>query len=154
MQNLTAISPISAATWQEQVVLDFIESFRTRWPPDLETALEPLAEDSSYQIVVPTMKPIRGRTNILAELRLMQETCTDTKLEIKAVGSKGNIVFTERIDHSFRNGKWSPVPLVAVFEINDAGKISAWREYLDLANTAYQHGISVEALCQTLKLER
>lgn len=139
-------------TKQEQIVFDFIGAYRDSWPADLAAALEPLAEDAYYQIVVPTIAPIRGREKILAEHRLMKEKVLDQKHEMKAIGSRGNTVFTERVDYSFRNGKWSPVPLVAVFELDDSGKITAWREYLDLANTAMQHGMDVKDLLQSLKL--
>lgn len=153
MENLKTNNSISAATRQEQIVLDFIGAYRYSWPPDLEAALAPLAEDAYYQIVVPTIAPIKGRSNILAEHRLMQKKTGDQKHEMKAVGSKGNFVFTERVDYSYMNGKWSSIPLVAVFELNDDGKISAWREYLDLANIARQQGISVEELCNLLKID-
>jgi limonene-1,2-epoxide hydrolase len=137
---------------KEQIVRDFIGAFRDSWPKDLEVALQPLAEDAYYQIVVPTIKPIRGRTNILAELRLMQEKVADQKHEMISVGSGGHSVFTERVDQSLRNGKWSKIPLVAVFEVSDAGKITAWREYLDLVNISAEHGMTVDALRASLKL--
>jgi limonene-1,2-epoxide hydrolase len=139
-------------TKQERIVLDFIGAYRDSWPADLKAALSPLAEDAYYQIVVPTIRPIHGRDQILAEHQLMKVKCEDQKHEMKAVGSRGNVVFTERVDYSKRNGKWTPIPLVAVFELNDAGEITAWREYLDLANTAREHGIAVEELLASLSL--
>ncbi len=142
-----------ALTRPEQIVLDFIAAYRDSWPADLAAALEPLAEDAYYQIVVPTIPPVHGRANILAEHELMKVKVLDQKHEMKFFGSHGNTVFTERVDYSFRNGKWSPVPLVAVFEVNDDGKIIAWREYLDLANTARQHGMTVDDLMRSLDLD-
>ena len=136
---------------EEKIVLDFIGAYRDSWPADLEKACEPLAEDAYYQICVPTMAPVHGRANIVAEQRQMQNTgCEDQKHDMISVGSSGKVVFTERVDHSKRNGKWTPVPLVAVFEVNDEGKITAWREYLDLGHAAQQHGTTFEALQQTL----
>jgi limonene-1,2-epoxide hydrolase len=138
---------------EEKIVLDFIGAYRDSWPADLEAALRPLAENAYYQIVVPTIAPVRGRAQILAEHRLMQEKVADQKHEMKTFGSGGNTVFTERVDYSLRNGKWSAVPLVAVFEVDAAGKISAWREYLDLVNISAEHGMTVAALCDSLKLK-
>jgi len=140
-------------TRQEQIVLDFIGAYRDSWPPDLEAALKPLAKDAYYQIVVPTIPPIHGRDRILAEHQLMKQKVLDQKHEMKAIGSRGNTVFTERVDYSLRNGKWTPVPLVAVFELNEDGEITAWREYLDLANTARSHGMKVEDLLKSLELK-
>ena len=138
---------------EEKIVLDFIGAYRDSWPADLEKACEPLAEDAYYQICVPTMAPVHGRANIVAEQRQMQNTgCEDQKHDMISVGSSGKVVFTERVDHSKRNGKWTPVPLVAVFEVNDEGKITAWREYLDLFNVARSHGMTVEQITSSLTL--
>ena len=108
------------------------------------------AEDAWYQIAVPTIAPIRGRANILAELLRMKSKVADQKHEMKNVAASGNVVFTERVDQSLRNGRWVPIPLVAVFEVNARGEISAWREYLDLGHAANQHGMTFEALRETL----
>lgn len=140
-------------TRQEQIVLDFISAYRDSWPADLAAALEPLADDAYYQIVVPTIPPVRGRDRILAEHRLMQEKVLDQKHEMKNLGSSGNVVFTERVDFSLRNGKWTAIPLVAVFELDEQGRIAAWREYLDLANAAREHGMSAEDLIRSLDLD-
>ena len=139
-------------TKQEQIVLDFIGAYRDSWPADMAAALEPLAEDAYYQIVVPTIPPVHGRDKILAEHLLMKEKVKDQKHEMKAIGSRGNTVFTERVDYSLRNDKWTPVPLVAVFELNDAGEITEWREYLDLANTVRGHGMDLDEFLRSLKL--
>lgn len=139
---------------EEKIVLDFIGAYRESWPADLGKALEPLSEDAYYQIVVPTIAPVRGRANIQAEHKLMQDTgCEDQKHTMISYGSSDKVVFTERIDHSKRNGQWSDVPLVAVFEVNDAGEITAWREYLDLVNISKSHGMTVDELVTSLKLD-
>jgi limonene-1,2-epoxide hydrolase len=137
---------------EEKIVLDFIGDFRDSWPTDLEKTLQALAEDGYYQICVPTLEPVRGRAAVLAKLRQMQgQGCEDQKHELINVGSSGKTVFLERVDQSKRNGKWSAVPLAAVFEVNEAGKIVAWREYLDMANIARSHGMPAEGLVESLK---
>jgi limonene-1,2-epoxide hydrolase len=134
----------------EQVVRDFIDAFRVSWPSDFDAALAPLAEDASYQIVVPTLAPIRGRAAIKAELLRMKTRVADQKHVMKHVAASGNLVFTERVDSSLRNGRWVEIPLVAVFELNGRGQIAVWREFLDLGHAAQQHGMTFEALHQTL----
>ena len=80
---------------EEKIVLDFIGAYRDSWPADLEKACEPLAEDAYYQICVPTMAPVHGRANIVAEQRQMQNTgCEDQKHDMISVGSSGKVVFT------------------------------------------------------------
>ncbi len=45
----------------------------------------------------------------------------------------GNVVMNERTDR-FRIGeKWIELPVAGVFEVNDDGKITLWRDYFDLA---------------------
>ena len=136
----------------EAIVRQFIDAFRITWPSDFDVALAPLSEDASYQIVVPAIAPIRGRATIKAELLRMHTRVADQKHVMKQVAASGNTVFTERVDSSLRNGHWVNIPLVAVFELNDRGQIAVWREYLDLSNVAHQHGMSVEALRQSLVL--
>ncbi len=140
---------------EEKICLDFIAAYRDSWPKDMAKACEPLAEDAYYQIVVPTTPPVKGRANIVAEHLLMQKTSTDQKHKMISYGSGPNgVVYTERVDSSMRNGKWTEVPLVAVFEVNAEGKISAWREYLDLAHCAKSHGMTVESLLATVTLPK
>src|SRR3546814_11172978 len=62
---------------------------------------------------------------------------------MKGVGSGGGFVFTERVDYTKPGDTWIPIPLVAVFEVNERGKIFAWREYLDGGNVARKNGIEV-----------
>lgn len=136
----------------EQIVREFIDAFRVTWPSDFDVALAPLAEDATYQIVVPTIAPIQGRATIKAELLHMQTRVADQKHVMKHVAASGNTVFTERVDSSLRNGHWVDIPLVAVFELNARGQIAVWREYLDLSNVAHQHGMTVDALRASLVL--
>jgi limonene-1,2-epoxide hydrolase len=70
---------------------------------------------------------------------------------MKGVGSSDRFVFTERVDYTRPGDTWIPIPLVAVFEVNERGKIYAWREYLDGGNVARQIGIDVAQLEDWLK---
>jgi len=134
----------------EQIVRQFIDAFRESWPRDLDAALAPLADDAYYQIVVPSMEPIRGRAAIKAELEHMQKRVLDQKHDMKAVAASGNTVFTERCDWSFSKGRWVSIPLVAVFVLDDAGRIVEWREYLDPSHVAKQHGMTLDELRDSL----
>jgi limonene-1,2-epoxide hydrolase len=130
---------------QEAVVEAFISAFRYSWPTDLDEPLQWLADDATYQVIVPITEPIRGRDAIKAEWQQMMERVTQQRHDMKAVASNDRIVFTERVDHAEMNGHWASIPLVAVFEV-DGGKIVAWREYLDASNVAAQHGMSLDQL--------
>lgn len=134
----------------EDIVRNFISAFRETWPRDLDAALAPLAEDASYQIIVPSIAPIQGRAAIKAELEHMQKRVIEQKHDMKTVAANGNTVFTERVDWSFSKGRWVSIPLVAVFELDDAGRITAWREYLDPSAVAKQHGMTLDELRNSL----
>lgn len=134
----------------EDIVRRFIGAFHDKWPSDLDAALAPLAEDASYQIVVPSIPPIKGRTAIKAEIERMQIRITDQRHDMKTVAASGNTVFVERVDWAFSKGHWVSIPLVAVFELDDAGRITSWREYLDPSAVAQQHGMSLDELRASL----
>jgi limonene-1,2-epoxide hydrolase len=46
-------------------------------------------------------------------------------------------VLTERIDKFEVGGKWIALPVMGAFELRE-GKISAWRDYFDLAQFTKQ----------------
>jgi limonene-1,2-epoxide hydrolase len=135
----------------EIIVRRFIDAFRLTWPVDLDVALAPLTDDATYQIAVPAFAPIQGRAAIKAELVHMQTRVVQQKHDMKNVAASGNVVFTERVDWSFSKDRWVSIPLVAVFELNDAGRITAWREYLDVAAVAKQHEMTPAELHASLK---
>jgi limonene-1,2-epoxide hydrolase len=136
---------------QEAVVRRFIDAFRDSWPEDLDEPLSLLADDVTYQVIVPITEPIRGREAIKAEWEQMMTRVPKQRHEMKNVGSNDRVVFTERVDYAEMNGHWASIPLVAVFELNNEGKIKSWREYLDSGNVARQHGMSVDELKASLE---
>lgn len=136
---------------KEQIVRDFIAQFEKSWPPTFAKAMEFLADDAYYQMVVPTIQPVHGKGNILEALEVMKTKVADQKHDMVSVASAGDYVFTERVDYSLRKNEWVPVPLVAVFQVNDQGKIYAWREYLDMFNNLKQHGLSFEEMEKTIQ---
>jgi limonene-1,2-epoxide hydrolase len=131
---------------QEAVVHEFIGAFRDSWPDSFDGPLSLLADDATYQVIVPLTEPIQGRDAIKAEWEQMMERVSQQRHDMKAVASNDTTVFTERVDYSEMNGHWASIPLVAVFELNSDGKIAAWREYLDASNVAAQHGMTLDEL--------
>lgn len=129
--------------------LKFIGYFRDSWPRDLQEPLSLLADDVYYQGIVPTSKPVRGKAAILQKWQEMIHDYEDQRHTMISVASEGRMVFTERVDECLSNGRWSTIPLVAVFEVDD-GKVTAWREYLDPGNIARQLGIDPEKLVRDL----
>ncbi|HEY9578881.1 MAG TPA: limonene-1,2-epoxide hydrolase family protein [Rhizorhapis sp.] len=136
---------------QEDVALKFIGYFRDSWPDNLDDPLKLVEDDCYYQSIVPTTDPIRGKAAIKAKWEKIKAEYGDQRHEMKGVGSGGGFVFTERVDYTKPGDTWIPIPLVAVFEVNERGKIFAWREYLDGGNVARKIGIEVSQLEESLK---
>jgi len=137
---------------QEEVALKFIGYFRDTWPENLDDPLELCTEDCYYQSIVPTTEPIRGKAAIKAKWEKIKAEYGDQRHDMKGWGSSDRFVFTERTDWTKPGDTWYPIPLVAVFEVNEDGKIYAWREYLDGGNIARQMGMKVEDLEQSLTM--
>lgn len=133
------------------IAKQFIAQFEKSWPANFDETLDALAEDCYYQMVVPTIEPVRGRAAIREALIAMKVKVLDQRHDMVSIAASGDFVFTERVDYSLRKDEWVPVPLVAVFQINDEGKIYAWREYLDLYNNLKNHGLSFEEMETTLQ---
>ena len=63
---------------------------------------------------------------------------------IRNIVSSDNVVMTERDDYAVSGGKPMPHSMVAVYELDDKGLITAWREYLDTADLAKKKGVPLE----------
>ena len=75
--------------------------------------------------------PIAGRDAIAEELANQAAWASDFDLRVLAMASTGNTVLAERLDRFVMGGKTIDVPVVGVFELDDAGKLTAWRDYFD-----------------------
>ena len=75
---------------------------------------------------------VRGREAIREHFVVQLSACTDLDLEITHTAVSGNTVFNERIDRLKVAGAPIELPVAGVFEVDDAGKLVAWRDYFDL----------------------
>ena len=99
----------------------------------LEAGVALCAEDVEYDNV-PMGKNI-GRQAVLEFLSPM----TDGK-EVAFIthreAATGNIVMNERTDRFTVDGKSADIMVTGVFEVNDAGEITLWRDYFDMGQAA------------------
>jgi limonene-1,2-epoxide hydrolase len=105
----------------------------------VERAVNRMAPDARYQIFAWN-DPIVGHDAIRAELLSQATVLRDVRVEIVTIGSIGSIVFTERIDSMLLRGMPIRSHIAGVFEVDDEGKIAAWRDYLDSGELAVQLG--------------
>ena len=78
------------------------------------------------------MEPAVGIDAAVAFIDGFFGMCESMVIENVHVAVRGDVVLTERIDTFSLGDKRAPLPVMGTFEIRD-GKISAWRDYFDLA---------------------
>jgi limonene-1,2-epoxide hydrolase len=112
-----------------------IEKFIDAWNRmDWDAIDDLMAEDIVYHNI--PMQPIEGRAAASAFVRGMAPVGVDWKL--LSIAENGNKVLTERLDNfDLANGRRLSVPVMGTFEIEN-GRISAWRDYFDLATFTRQ----------------
>jgi limonene-1,2-epoxide hydrolase len=99
--------------------------------PDVDAIAGMLAEDAVWQLWVPGGPTLRGREAIRRDIARQVTFATHMRCGPTHMSSTDRVVFTERLD-TFRSGAVTVQhALVAVFEVDDDGLISAWREYFD-----------------------
>ena len=107
-----------------------VREFCARWPErNIDALLGYFTDDALYHNM--PMEPVTGKDGIREVMNLFVPA-EDLEAEIVLLATRGNIVFTERIDRMTIGGKRVVLPCAGVFEIRD-GKIAAWRDYFDLA---------------------
>ncbi|MFT5531103.1 MAG: limonene-1,2-epoxide hydrolase [Candidatus Poriferisodalaceae bacterium] len=99
---------------------------------DIEAAGALAAEDISYENM--PMKPIVGRDAMKTTLEGFLGVATEVDWPIISQVETGNRVINERVDR-FKIGEgWLELPLVGIFEVNNDGLITLWRDYFDMGS--------------------
>jgi limonene-1,2-epoxide hydrolase len=100
---------------------------------DPASVVELFSPDASY-LVGPEIPVVQGRAGLLAEFARQAPTFRDLEISVGAIVSDGRQVVTERVDTMTftHNGVRASNPLLALFEVDDKGLITSWREYWDM----------------------
>jgi limonene-1,2-epoxide hydrolase len=124
------------ATAQEKIVTDFLAA----WPrKNVDELMSYFAPDGVYHnIPVP---PVEGADAIRKVFEAFVGSFSIV-LEVVNIASKGDLVFTERVDRFVMNGKKFDLPVNGVFELRD-GKIVSFRDYFDLASFEGPSGLKL-----------
>ena len=86
------------------------------------------------------MQPIVGREAMAATLEMFLGAAQEVDWVIVRQYEVGNVVFNERVDR-FRIGDgWLELPIAGVFEVDDDGLITLWRDYFDMSSYQRQLG--------------
>ena len=111
----------------EQVVREFCAAASTRDPAVLRTYF---SDDIVYHNI--PMAPAEGIEATMAVIDMFVGMCESMEFEVHHLASDGSTVLTERTDTFTINGKTAPLPVMGAFHVSD-GKITAWRDYFDMA---------------------
>jgi limonene-1,2-epoxide hydrolase len=128
---------------------DFIREFLDAWGdgsadsrPQVDKILDMMSDDAEWQLWVPGGPVIKGKDALRKEIERQMSFATQNKCNIINMLSSDRMVMTERSDYAVIRGVPMPHDMVAVYELNEAGLICAWREYLDTADLAKKSGVS------------
>ena len=111
----------------ERVVRDFCAACARH---DAE-ALRPFFNDDVVYHNVP-MDPAVGMDAAVAFIDGFFGMCESVVFEIVHLAVRDNVVLTERVDTFTVGQVVAPLPVMGTFEVR-GGKISAWRDYFDMA---------------------
>jgi limonene-1,2-epoxide hydrolase len=108
-----------------------VNDFINAWPrKNIDELMEFFSEDAVYHNI--PMEPAKGKAAIRAVIDSFLPAAKTVEFKVLKSASAGNVVMNERVDIFEVGAKKISIPVAGVFEIN-GGKISAWRDYFDLA---------------------
>jgi limonene-1,2-epoxide hydrolase len=113
--------------------------------PDVEAILAMMAPDAEWQLWVPGGPVVRGKEALREEIERQMSFATNNKCNEVNILSNDRLVMPERSDTAIIMGRPCPHQMVAIYEFDDDGLISRWREYLDMADLTRKMGIDEAA---------
>ncbi len=112
--------------------------------PDIDGILAMMTEDAEWQLWVPGGPVVRGKAALREEIERQIRIATNNKCTVVNVVSNERMVMQERSDFAIILGKPCPHQMVAIYELDEQGLISRWREYLDMADLTRKMGVGEE----------
>ncbi|MDG2050903.1 MAG: limonene-1,2-epoxide hydrolase family protein [Myxococcota bacterium] len=110
-----------------------IRNFCEHWNrSDIDAIVDSFTDDATYHNI--PMEPCKGKEAIRIFVGgMFGGMAKSVHFEIKHQVVNGSIVMNERVDTITLQDRKVALPVCGVFEMNNDGKISAWRDYFDLA---------------------
>lgn len=112
---------------------EIIDGFMKAWGRlDLDAVMDHFTDDAAYANI-PMGPPNKGKPAIRAFIEGFLSSTTEINFIVhhQVEGANG-IVMNERTDVLVMSGNRVELPVMGVFEFSN-GKISAWRDYFDMA---------------------
>ena len=116
------------ATDAEKIVTDFCNA----WPrKNVDELLAFFTDDAVYHNI--PLESAKGKDAIRGVINTFLPMARSLHFKVLHSAGNGNVVFNERVDiFDLGNGKTISLPVAGVFEVTGS-KISAWRDYFDMA---------------------
>jgi limonene-1,2-epoxide hydrolase len=109
-----------------------VQHFCDAWAKgNLDNLMAFFADDAVYHNI--PVAPVSGKAAIRATIEGFTTGVESVVFETHRIAAAGNVVFTERDDiFTFTTGARVSLPVAGVFEVNEDGRITAWRDYFDM----------------------
>ena len=121
------------STEAEAIVSEFCKAWARL---NIDQIMDFFTDDAVYHNM--PFEPARGKDAIRAAINTFLPMAKSLHFKVLKTASAGNVVFNERVDvFELANGKTISLPVAGVFEIAGS-KISAWRDYFDMATYTRQ----------------
>ena len=95
---------------------------------DLDAMIDFYDDDMVFELV-PEHASIHGKKTWRKNVNEFMQWVEEGKKEFIRSVQQGNTIWIERIDHWKIHGKWISLPIVAIVEFTESGKIKRWLEY-------------------------
>ncbi len=124
------------ASSAERIVSEFLAA----WPrKNVDELMSYFADDAVYHNV--PVPPVEGADAIRKTFEGFVGAFSIV-LEVVNIASRGDLVFTERVERFVMDGRRFDLPVNGVFELR-AGKIVSFRDYFDLATFENASGLKL-----------
>ncbi len=120
------------ASDNEKIVSDFCNAWSRR---NLEELMSFFSEDAVYHNI--PMAPAKGKDAIRNVINMFLPLASAVEFKVLKTAASAEVVMNERVDIFQMGNKRVELPVAGVFEVR-SGKITAWRDYFDLATWTRQ----------------
>lgn len=127
VNSVENINGSSTVTKDIQSIHDFIAAFNAK---DVDTVMNFFSEDAIYHNM--PSGPVQGTEAVRNLITSFVNPASSINWETLNIAQTGDTVLTERIDRFVINGKNIELPVMGAFDMKN-GKITAWRDYFDMA---------------------
>jgi len=118
-----------------------VKQFCAAWDEmDIDKILSLMSNDAVYHNL--PLEPLKGREQIAGFVEGFFKITATTSFKILTLVADDKRVVTERVDtFGFKDGSMmKELPVLGIFEFDNNGKISSWREYWDLKDWVKRGG--------------